>query len=720
MRRMTVVLAVLLLGCSDVGVPVTVPTDVREPDRVEGEETLLHDLAEAMELVDELVRPDATDSLDSDVEVQPEEGGLGWPCQDGSDCLSDYCVESWDGKVCTMFCVTECPVGWECVQDLASQPDIVHICAPTQTRLCVPCTANDDCNPHGLDLGAKCVDHGDGGGWCGADCMEGGNCPDGYLCEERPTLPSGEATQCVPENACECSQMAVDLGAWTECALSSEAGTCAGTLACDDVGLAHCDAPVPQAETCDGSDNNCDGEVDELLGETTCGLGNCLHTVPNCLDGEMQECDPLAGAVDEKCNGEDDNCDGQTDEGFPDADGDGEADCMTEDDDGDGAIDMQDNCPMTPNADQANYDQDAQGNLCDDDDDNDGTPDLDDCAPYDGQVHPGADEQCNGSDDDCDDLIDEELGSTTCGLGECEHTVDNCAGGQEHQCDPMSGSVDEICDGLDNDCDGEIDNGFDLDDDGFTTCQGDCADGDPDTHPGAAEICYDGADNNCDDTTDEGCITVSNVPAEWMLEATGPIELNQSPITINSETGEISQGVRPAGAGVENGIYFQTHVQDGGTTVGVFAATEFTVTTGVQVALVGSNPLVILVSGSAEIAGTLGLAGGKGSDGSDGGPYPGASGVLGGGGGGNGSNTSYQGATQGSGSGHGFLGIAGVHYGNGGGGAGFCGGGGGIESGGGGGAAGRIRLNTAPEALTISGSCEPAPDSACTTNGTSL
>ncbi|MGA1794287.1 MAG: putative metal-binding motif-containing protein [bacterium] len=65
-------------------------------------------------------------------------------------------------------------------------------------------------------------------------------------------------------------------------------------------------------------------------------------------------------------------------------------------------------------------------------------------------------------------------------------------------------SVEEICDGIDNDNDGLIDEGFDQDGDGVTTCAGDCDDTDPDIYPGAPEL-RDGTDNNCDGEVDEGC-----------------------------------------------------------------------------------------------------------------------------------------------------------------------------------------------------------------------
>jgi hypothetical protein len=64
--------------------------------------------------------------------------------------------------------------------------------------------------------------------------------------------------------------------------------------------------------------------------------------------------------------------------------------------------------------------------------------------------------------------------------------------------------LEEICDGDDDDCDGEIDEGYDTDEDGATTCGGDCDDGDESRYAGAYEHC-DGIDNDCDGTTDPDC-----------------------------------------------------------------------------------------------------------------------------------------------------------------------------------------------------------------------
>ncbi|MEL6122841.1 MAG: thrombospondin type 3 repeat-containing protein, partial [Bacteroidota bacterium] len=71
-----------------------------------------------------------------------------------------------------------------------------------------------------------------------------------------------------------------------------------------------------------------------------------------------------------------------------------EASCI-DDADGDGVADADDNCPMTPNADQANNDRDDMGNACDDDDDNDGVPDTVDCDPLDATVSTRPGDPCD-------------------------------------------------------------------------------------------------------------------------------------------------------------------------------------------------------------------------------------------------------------------------------------------------------------------------------------
>ncbi len=214
-------------------------------------------------------------------------------------------------------------------------------------------------------------------------------------------------------------------------------------------------------EVCDLVDNDCDGQTDEELGTTTCGLGACVHTVDNCINGVEQICDPVEGATAEVCDLVDNDCDGQTDEEL------GTTTC------GLGACEHTvENCVN-------------------------GVEQI--CDPMEGS----AAEVCDLMDNDCDGQTDEDLGATTCGLGACEHMVENCVNGVVQECDPMEGASDEVCDGIDNDCNGAVDD-KDDDGDGFSVCVDDCDDTDPAVNPDAEEIVCDGLDNDCNPETSDG------------------------------------------------------------------------------------------------------------------------------------------------------------------------------------------------------------------------
>ena len=116
-------------------------------------------------------------------------------------------------------------------------------------------------------------------------------------------------------------------------------------------------------------------------------------------------------------------------------------------------------------------------------------------------------EVCNGLDDDCNSEIDDNIAPTTCGVGECAVTISSCVEGMEQACVPAQATA-ERCDEKDNDCDGEIDEELPPQVCGEGACARtvpSCVNGAaPDCVPGApsTELC-DGEDNNCDGQVDE-------------------------------------------------------------------------------------------------------------------------------------------------------------------------------------------------------------------------
>ncbi len=365
-------------------------------------------------------------------------------------------------------------------------------------KFCVNCQtgATGDGGPGpgdgGIDGGGSVIDAGPTGDGCAPAGMEQCNGEDDDcdgMVDEAPVIMVGD--QC-----------------------GTDVGPCEfGTFECTDGELV-CGggAVLPQAESCNDVDDDCDGTVDDgdPGGGIVCGsdIGECQRGLTACVDGNV-ECVGEVVAIDELCDTKDNDCDAMIDEGNPEGGAacggmsgacmPGEMQCIG------GTLQcVGDTGPQLERCDGADND-------CDDDIDEDFDLNIDprncgecglvcaldnaqpacvagDCAvafcltgfhdlngdPDDGCEYEcdfsGA-EVCNGEDDDCDGDVDEDvIIPDICNtVNECAGTVAECMGAAGFVCnygptvstDAFGDIIPESnCDGLDNDCDGVPDDAF--------------------------------------------------------------------------------------------------------------------------------------------------------------------------------------------------------------------------------------------------------------------
>ena len=285
-------------------------------------------------------------------------------------------------------------------------------------------------------------------------------------------------------------------------------GVCrqSSVIRCDPNGEGvFCGAVASQGvdERCDGADNDCDGSVDEdfvgLNDLCTVGVGACERRGLNICaeDGANVSCSVIAGEPnDESCDNIDNDCDGSADEDYPSV--------------GDICTSGVGQCRQSSVTRCA---ADGQGVSCE------------------VNASLGELERCDGVDNDCDGVVDEDYSELNeicvAGIGACERRGLNicAADGETIVCSVIAGEVaDEVCDTLDNDCDGAIDEVYPTLGEVCFAGEGVCRQSsvircDPNgegvfcgavASQGVDERC-DGADNDCDGSVDEDFVGLNDL-----------------------------------------------------------------------------------------------------------------------------------------------------------------------------------------------------------------
>ena len=344
------------------------------------------------------------------------------------------------------------------------------------------CTTNERCDSASRTCADETLD-GDGDGAppsiCGGDdCddSDGSRFPGAReFCNGRDddcdgSVDEGASSACGPSETCSagrcqcargmvfcggsCADLVNDPENCGACGATCTPGTCAASVCGCPAGLTSCTDATGGSYCADTENSPTDCGGCGLRGGTRCvsGMGACTRSglVSLCVAGALA-CDAVAGAPSaETCNGLDDDCDGTVDDGNPDS---GTA-CVV----GVGA------CARTGSLTCASGSLACIGTP--------GTPTVetcngrdDDCdGSIDEGVTPSA-EVCNGLDDDCNGAVDDGLpAGATCsvGVGACARSGALwCTDGTYSACDAVPGAAAvEICNSLDDDCNGLVDEGL--------------------------------------------------------------------------------------------------------------------------------------------------------------------------------------------------------------------------------------------------------------------
>ncbi len=251
--------------------------------------------------------------------------GEGCECVDNDDCDNGFCLDTPDGKLCAVGCVSDCSGDYKCAQVSSPGGDTVSVCIPRWGFICSPCLASEACEKGVVAQGSACIAYGPQlGGFCAPSCDTDAPCPTDYECTDAVTVEGAKRKACVlkPEGAnngvCPCSTRSKKLQLFNACAVKTDLGTCPGSRKCADAGLSPCNAPKAVAEKCDGIDNDCNSQTDEGLcnddlvcTEDDCepDSGGCLNTANTAICDDGNKCTIDDVCADKKCNGSKKDCD---------------------------------------------------------------------------------------------------------------------------------------------------------------------------------------------------------------------------------------------------------------------------------------------------------------------------------------------------------------------------------------------------------------------------